>query len=371
MIGNVISAVINFLTKILLSPWLWAAAILALLLFLAVCVYRRKKLRALGMLEYDRSFSDDGVFAGDSFEFTEQIYNPTMFPLFFVRMDFFMPAGFTVDNVECREYTKISSLFNIPPRAAVTKTHTVRADIRGHYSLETSSIRYRGNEFLFSVPFDVYVYPKCIAAAEDSEPDLYRAGNSIAARKYIEDPFFMSGIRPYQSGDAMRSINFKASVRSFSGGVRRLMTNNYDSSRHYNCMILLDMSSYTDNEESKEQMARMERGLEHACFLLSQATSHGGRAGFAANCSAGARKYIKTACSSGSMHVTKVLRCLSEVSYFARRECSFDALIMRIVEDMDVGTDLYLITPFVDDKTADTVRRLQSGGVNVCLVTLK
>ena len=368
---NIINAIINAVVEVVFSVWFWVVLLVLLLSVIAVSAYRRGKIRALGQLEYSRSFSSDGAFAGDSFEFTEQIHNPTMFPLFLVRMDFFMPAGFSVDDVECREYTKITSIFNIPPYASVTKTHTVRADIRGHYTLETASIIYRGNEFLFSVPFDIYVYPRCVPVTQDTEPDLYRAGNSISRRKYIEDPFFLSGIRPYQSGDPMRSINFKATVRTFSGGVRRLMTNNYDSSRHYDSMILLDVTNYGEMDESREQRAQLERGLEYACFLLSEAIRHGGRAGFAANCAVGARKFIKTPCAAGGAHVKSVLRCLSQVNYYSRRDFSFDSLILRVAEEMSAGTDLYLITPYVDSKAGETVRRLESGGVNVCLIPLR
>ncbi|MBQ9080331.1 MAG: DUF58 domain-containing protein [Clostridia bacterium] len=361
----------NFIANIVLSVWFLAIVAVLILVRLGVMAYRRGKLRALGQLEYSRSFSTDGVFVGDSFEFTEVIHNPTLFPLVMVRMDFFVPAGFVIDDVECREYTKISSLFNIPPNSSVTKTHIVRADIRGHYSLETASVRYRGNEFLFSVPFDIYVYPKCTAVSADTDPDLYRAGNSIANRKYIEDPFFLSGIRPYQAGDPMRSINFKASVRSFSGGIRRLMTNCYDSSRHYNSMILLDLTNYGENEEATDQQRWLETGLEYACFLLSETLRHGGKVGFATNCAVRSRRYVSIPCSTGGLHVKNILRCFAEVNYYSRCDFSFDSLILRAREDIDADTDLYIITPYVDVKSGETLRRLEASGVNISFVTVR
>ena len=167
----------------------------------------------------------------------------------------------------------------------------------------------------------------------------------------------------------MRAINFKASARGFSGGVRQLMSNDYDSSRNYNSMILLDLTAYPDTAIGEEE--QIEVGLRYACYLFSEALKNGGNVGFAANCAVGARKFIKTPCAAGGAHVKSVLRCLSQVNYYSRRDFSFDSLILRVAEEMSAGTDLYLITPYVDSKAGETVRRLESGGVNVCLIPLR
>lgn len=245
--------VVDVFATILSSKLFWILVAIAIAFILIIFWYRRTKIKAIERLEYQRSMSVDGVFAGEDFILTETLHNPTWFPLISVKMEFFIPAGFSIDNIICEKYTKIMSIFYIPPRATVTKEHNVCARRRGYYTLETSIIKYRKNEFLFSTPLEMYVYPNYSEIVADMPPDIYRVGNSISKNKYIEDPFFVSGIRSYIAGDPMRSINFKASARSFVGGVPQLMSNNYDSSRNFDSMIFLDLFNYADNGTSETQ----------------------------------------------------------------------------------------------------------------------
>ena len=191
----VFMAIADVLLRLLLSPAFWIILLVLVVLCILIVGYRKCKLEALGGVLYERSFSADGVFAGESLVLTEILHNPGWFPLFFVRLDFFAPAGLTIDDVSCSEYTKLTSIFHIPPFSTVKKEHTVRADQRNHYKLQSANIEYRKNNFEFTLPIEVYVYPTRYDADARLSADLYRAGSAIANRKYIEDPFFLSGIR--------------------------------------------------------------------------------------------------------------------------------------------------------------------------------
>ncbi len=360
----------ELLSRIMLSIWFWIVFAVLIFSILLVAWYRRLKLEALGRLEYSRSFSVKGIFATDSFSMTEVLRNPTSFPLFSVKMEFFFPAGFTIDGVECGEYTKVKSVFFIPPHASVEKVHTVRADLRGYYHMETAMVKYRKDEFLFSVPFDLYVYPNYSAMTSDIKADLYHVGDNISKFRYIEDPFFLAGIRPYQSGDAMRSINFKASVRSFVGGVRKLMSNYYDSSRNFDSMIFLDLFNYSGNGTAETQMQQLEMGLSYACYLLSEIASNGSSVGFAANSASGNGAYVHIPCGSGNLHIQRLLECFAKINYYDKRTYSISSLLENLTKELDEGTDIYLITPVVDTKTAVTLRRIECAGQNVCVIPL-
>ena len=223
-----------------------------------------------------------------------------------------MPGGLTVDGIECKKHTKVTSIFQIPPYATTKKVHTVRADKREHFRLFTSFVRYRDTEYTFDSPIDFYAYPNQYDADASFAPDIYHSGDSIAARKYIEDPFFLSGIRAYRPGDPMRSINFKASARGFSGGMRQLMSNDYDSSRNYDTMILLDLTSYS--EALMDADAQIEIGLRYACYLFCEALRNGGNVGFATNCAVEDTRYIHIPCSSGTVHTKLILEQFAEIS---------------------------------------------------------
>ena len=367
---ELIIVIADIITRLVLSIWFWIVVAFVVFVTITLAWYRRLKSRALGQLEYTRDFSLKGVFAGDSFSFTEILHNPTFFPLLSVKMEFFFPAGFTIDSLECSEYTKISSVFFIPPRASVAKTHTVRADIRGYYHMETAMIKYRKNEFLFSEPFDLYVYPNYSIIQSDIEPDLYHIGDIMSKQRYIEDPFFLAGIRPYQAGDSMHRINFKASVRAFSGGVRSLMSNYYDSSRNFDSMIFLDLFNYSGNGTAELQKQQLEMGLSFACYLLSQIASNGGTVGFASNSAAGASAYVHIPCGRGNLHTQRLLETFARINYYDRREYSINSLLENITKDLDEGTDIYIITPVVDSKTASTLRAIEGSGHNISVILL-
>lgn len=369
--GSFFLAVGALAVRILSSPWFWLLLAAALLCLLVVRWYRRCKVRALEQLEYTRAFSTDGVFAGEYFTFTEILHNTTMFPLFSVKMDFFVPSGFTIDDVVCSEYTKISSLFHIPPHASVKKTHRIRADVRGHYQLETATICYRNTEILFSAPFELYVFPSHGDIRVEMPPDLYHAGDSISRRKYMEDPFFLSAIRPYQLGDPLRSINFKASIRSYSGGFRQLMSNSFDSSRNFDSMILLDLFDYAGNSTVANSKEQLERGLRYACFLVLEAGRQGGSVGFASNCTLGSQAYVHIPCGIGDSHIGSLLKCFAEINGYARRDYSIHSLLTQCASRLPGSTDLYLITPIIDTKTAELIRQLERMGRNVCFISLR
>lgn len=358
----------NTASIIITSKWFWIALSAVALLYVLIFVYRKLKLRTLEKMVYTRSFSTDGIFVGETLELVETVSNPSWFPLFAVKMEFFMPSGITVDGVVCNEYTRLTSIFNVPPFATVTKTHTVKADRRDHYKLFSSHIKYRKVEYTYDSEIDFYAYPNQYEADISFSNDIYRAGEAIANRKYTEDPFFLSGIRAYRLGDPMRSVNFKASVRSFSGGARCLMSNEYDSSRNYDSMIFLDLTMYQGTEI--ESVAQVELGLRYACYLFGLGVSNGGSIGFCANCSVGTSRYIHIPCGNGEAHSKRILEQFAEISPFARIECSITTLLKKHVPQLSNQTDIYLITTFVDDSTAELISALQRVGKNVQVIHL-
>ena len=358
----------DLLSRLLTSPAFWIILLILLCVGALVLLYRNLKLRALGALRYERRLSTDGIFVGDEMELTEILRNPTRIPLLWVRVDFFMPSGLTIDGIACKEYQKLTSVFHIPPLATLQKTHRVQANRRGHYHLQNATVLYRKNEFLFSSPLEFYAYPDLFDSSIGLSPDLYHAGNSVSDQKYMEDPFFISGIRPYTVGDPMRAINFKASARAFFGGSRQLMCNNFDSSRNYDSMIVLDLAFYPDAPINGEE--QLEKGLRFACFLFCEALKNGGRVGFAANYAVGSAQYIHIPCGSGEHHTKNILKNFAEITNFAQRNYSMATLLGKVLPSRPLGTDLYLITPCADPKVAETLRMAERMGRNVCVIPL-
>lgn len=344
---------------------LFALAVIAFLVFIGA---RRAKEAALDAMQYGRKISSDGIFVGESLELTETAKNPTWFPIFNLRLEFYVPAGLTVDGVETVEYTKLSSVFNLPPYATVTKKHTVKANKRGRFEFSNTSFTHRGVNYSFDIPIEFYGYPDLFGANTEMPADILKAGNAVSSRKYIEDPFFLSSIREYRAGDPLRSINFKASVRSFSGGIRTLMCNSYDSSRSYDTMIFLDLNHYA--EIAIHSAEQLEIGLKYACYLFCEAIENGGRVGFAVNRASTNQPFSFIKCGSGEAHIKRMLEQFALLDGYSKHDYSIAALINNCVSELKSGTDIYLITPFVDANAAETLASLDAAGRNVTVIKI-
>ncbi len=355
--------------KILLSRWFWIFLSISSLLTILFVIYRRLKLWALERVRYFRIFSSDGIFVGDTIEMTETLKNRTWFPLLSVRVNFFLPAGLKINGLECAELTKLTSVFFIPPFSTVSKKHNITAVKREHYKLNTATINYQKNEFIFPDEIDFYAYPNVYDTGIELSNELCYSGNIISSKKYIEDPFFVSGIRPYYFGAPSSSINFKASSRSFSGGIRQLVLNNCDSSKNCDSMIFLNLTHYSETAISDEE--QVEIGLKYACFLFCEALKNAGAIGFATNCARDSARFIHIPLGNGDVHTKNILEAFSEIAWYAKRDYSMNALIKRTIPSITTNTDIFLITPIVDEDLAKTLFKLKQIGYSIHTVQLE
>ena len=120
---QILLALADFLSLVLMSIWFWIGLFVLLLGLLLKRFYYILKLQTLEKVQYSRSFSTDGIFTNESLDLIEVIENPTWFPLFFVQVEFFIPSGLTIDDLTCTEYTKVTSFFHVPPHIRIIARH--------------------------------------------------------------------------------------------------------------------------------------------------------------------------------------------------------------------------------------------------------
>lgn len=359
---EILNAVLEFFLQIITSVYFLVFLLVSLLAAAIRIGYVALKISALSHLEYSRHFSTDGVFEGGELELIEEVHNDSSFPLFLVRLNFYVPEGLVIDGLVCKGYMKLTSIFSVLPHTTVRKVHKVKAVKRDHYRLETAAVKYHKNQFDYSVPADLYVYPSCFDAWADMEPDLLRAGESISSRRFVEDPFFISGVRDYRFGDPMRSIDFKATAKAAAGGTLKLVSNSFDSSRDYGSMIFLDLTPYPEvclTPGDSENL--VEEGLRAACFIFGETVTNGGKVGFAANAAAGGQKFICRAPGLGSQQIKQILESFAEITAFKRRDYSFSAMLLNHIPLIERNIDIYIVTPYASEQLCRTVAELGRG----------
>ena len=372
----VITKAAEILVRILFSAFTAVVVLLAILAFLLWRLYLRLKSRALEQVEYSRSFSSEGVFCGGEIQMTEEIRNPTWFPLLFVEVSFFAPDGLCFDGVERQGYQRLRSVFQLMPYSKAVREHSVRALRRDQYRMEAAQIVWRDNAYEFDVPLQLSVYPAQFEAPLDILPDSHRLGDRLAANRFIEDPYFTSGVRQYRRGDPMRNIDFKASARTMSRGQYQLMSRDCDSSRNFDAMVLLDLTPYPEVcSNLTHNRALTENGLRLACYLLRETVRNGGRFGLAANIESlqytADRPFILIPCNTGAVHMKEVLETFAAIPiYRTARDYSFSALIREFRWMIPRNMDVYLLTASAEGGHGGLIRELERAGNTVTVVRI-
>lgn len=367
------------LLNLLQSGWFLAAVILlavALGLFLLYRLYMRLRTGHLGNVEYERTFSELGVYEGEDVEMIETIRNRGFFPLFFLDVESYLPESLKVTEYDTGKSTDMPVLisrFQLLPFMEIRRRHRIRCTARGYYALETASIYDRGGAVPLKSPAELYVYPRVIPM------DLYRLavgrlqGEYTSLRPLYSDPFSLSGIRDYRFGDTMSQINFKASARvPLSGSsASPLKVNNRDFCASRRLMVYMDFHLPVGTVmNGDEYTRRAERGLSYSSALIRDAVFSGYAVGFAANC-----KLLNGAMSlrfdldSSEAHLLEILRAMAAL--LPQDGASFGSLLENDLIGGMVDTEIVIFCYVLTDETLARIATLEQLGNSVKVVILE
>ena len=332
----------------------------AFVLFLLCRLYMRLRTANLGNIEYERTFSESGVYEGEEVELIETIRNRGLLPLLFVDVESYLPPSLRVrDRATGKDDSMpvLISRFHLMPYTQIRRRHRLRCTARGYYELNTASIYDRGASVPMASHAVLYVYPKVIPM------ELYRLavgrmqGEYTALRPLYSDPFSLSGIRDYRFGDSMSHINFKASARVPVSGssASPLKVNQRDFCASRRLMIYMDfhlpVGSMIDGEDYEK---RAERGLSFCSALMRDAVFSGYAVGFAANCKMhdGAMS-IRFSPDSSEAHLVDMMRALAAL--LPRDGASFASLLEHDITEGMRDTEIVVLCYAQGE---DTITRL-------------
>lgn len=229
--------------------------------------------RALKRLHYARSFSTEACYAGDGIELVETIANEKVVPVPWLRLEAMLPSSLTFARSketaisEGTIYQNHASLFTLPPRTRITRTHKVRCNGRGVFPLPSVTMTASDlfGQFISTRKMmlnkRLVVYPGLLADEEMPVSWKTWQGELAVRRWIVEDPFLVTGIREYSAGDALNRIHWKATART---GALQVQQSGYTADPH--AMICL-------NVEDSEQMWSVVNHREVIEFALSCAAT--------------------------------------------------------------------------------------------------
>ncbi len=201
-------------------------------------------------LSVSLSFTEHGVTEGENASLKEIISNKKFLPVPVLHVKFQMGKElvFTgsngLDNYKITDKNYRSDIFSCMPWQEIRRTLTFTCTKRGYYSInQTDLISYDFfffNRFVSHRQADtaMYVYPRPTDSVRIELPLRDLLGQLLARRALLRDPFEIQSVRPYQSFDTYRDINWKATARTGS-----LRVNVYAPTSSWQVTFLLDVSS--------------------------------------------------------------------------------------------------------------------------------
>ncbi len=345
---------------------------LAVLGFAGWIIYRELCKRTIDRLEYRRTFSEDGVYEGDSVTLTERIYNPTRLPLFrayaesyfFPQLDLGAPKGKDKSAMQ-----RFESRFSfILPYMEIKRKHTVTCTKRGVYNLETAVIHLPGTQRTVESKSTLYVYPKILATPTSPNPVGMLMGESITKRMLIKDPFSITGVRPYTFGDPFNQINFKQTAKAYAQAAQPLRVNALDYCSNRTFMIFINFATDPlDPIPSAEFNVMMENSMSYTADIIRIMSDNGYRLGLYTNSTQNdSSEGLSFPMHSGELHARDMLRGMSQVRIAASH--SFTTLLARIIESGLSDTEIFVFSVYTDEEIEAHLEALKRNRNSVNLI---
>ena len=337
---------------------LLGVAVLALGWFL-VRLYFNWQGKLMERITYTRSFSEEGVFAGDEVLFCEEIFNPTWFPIFKVRVQTYVYGALAVDGfAPCPgEMQLLESRFVLWPRMRIRRTHRVLCVARGSYALESVTLLRTQWPLLLEAPAQLRVYPSPHMSLPPSAATAVRQGEYRSRLHLYADRFSFVGIRDYLPGDPLSLLNHKATARSMTGGAPPVLkVNCHEYAAGRTVILLMDYHLPPGSMIDYDSYARMaEAGLSCIASLLVAVIRDGGRFGLYDNCrTPSGESFRLLPPEGGQAHLTRTLRLLAET--VPQDGGSFRTLLAQAFPGGGSDAEIYLLTFCPDPNREDALR---------------
>ncbi len=217
--------------------------------------------RSLSKIEVERQIPPK-AFAGETISGEVILRNRSRLPVPWLRIHESIP-------IELQAIENYKVVLSIGSRSLARHTFQFYCHKRGYYPVGPLRL-YTGDLFGFaenawqeSAPTHLTVYPQVLSLPQLGLPSQLPYGTLRSRQRIFEDPTRMVGVRPYDSGDSMRHIHWRASAHE-----NTLLVKKYQPSIALDSTVVLDLdeAAYPDRERFS--------GSEWAVVLAASLTSH-------------------------------------------------------------------------------------------------
>lgn len=326
-------------------------------------------------IRYKRFFSKPAVFAGEKVDLKEIIENDKILPVPWVRLASRMDPSLVFQkqrNLKVESGEFLSSLFSLMPYQKIIRTHEVTCMRRGYYYFREAQVtsgdlmglvkKYENVE----AESTLLVYPKIHPIKELPIPSHQMQGDYFVRRWIVEDPFINAGVREYQAGDSLRSVNWKASARA-----QTMQVNKKDFTADYRLMIYVNFDRDEDIRLPINEEELIEKAISYAASIASYTTAKGIPTGFGCNgylyvpgeTKGDRKKSVRTEPRTGKAHFYQLLKTMAMLKI--DRSMPFHMFLQEDLDQNRRKTDYLIISAFSSVKIEKNVHLLQRKGNTV------
>ena len=318
--------------------------------------------RGLRQLRVRRRFTDH-AFLGESVPVEVEFENLSWLPVPWLRVDETSPTALL-------ESKPVRQVISLRPKERLQLRYDLVGRHRGYYEVGPALMSL-GDLFGFAETHGetegrdhLTVYPRVIPLAHTELASRAPLGTIKSRQQIYADPARVVGVRDYQPGDPLRSINWKSSARA-----QRLQVKKLEPAVSLTSMIFLDLNA---GAYGKQMM------YHYSEWAIVVAAS-------LANYLVGERQAIGLACNGrdtptrstqwvipprpGRVHLMKLLEWLARVE--PMETALLSEWLPATALGLAWGTTVIAITPTGDEATCRTLHRILRAGLNPILVVIE
>jgi uncharacterized protein (DUF58 family) len=329
---------------------------------------------ALERVEYCRHFSQRRAFFGEDVQLVVEVVNRKLLPLPWLEVDDEVPQALVIGEEPLFPAMRprralLSNTYSLGPYERVRRRFRVQCRARGYWAFGPAVAR-SGDMFGFGqqerefLALDyLLVYPKVVPVERLGLPARQPFGDFRLRQQLFEDPTRLRGVRPFEPGDPLRRVHWKATART---GV--VQVKQFDPTATLDLYLAVNLATLEQSWQGTRPDL-LETVISVAASVASAALAEGFPVGLLANGIAhGSDRPLKVLPGRGNDQLLRLLEGLAKLSAFVTT--SLEELLRQERRALPWGASLACITAVLGEPLLAVLATLQRSGHPVTLIVV-
>ncbi|MFN8532670.1 MAG: DUF58 domain-containing protein [Dehalococcoidia bacterium] len=330
--------------------------------------------RSLDRVEYRRHFSQGRAFFGEEIELAVEAVNRKLLPLPWLEIDDEAPQQLPIGDEPLFPAARprrvlLSNTYSLGPYERVIRRYRLHCRTRGYWHFGSATGR-SGDVFGFGQrerelgELDyLLIYPKIVPVERLGLPAKQPFGDYRARERLFEDPTRLRAVRPFEPGDPLKRIHWKATARTGAVQVKQ-----FDPTATLDLYIVLNLATFEHSWQGTRPDL-LETAVTVAASVADHALAEGFPVGLLANgIIHGADRPLKVPPGRGNDQLMRLLESMAKLSAFVT--LSLDELLRQERRTLPWSATIVCVTAIASEPLLAVLTALQRAGHPVSLILI-